>query len=48
VGVDPRGDSPAGTVNAIVRAAIVRGDQVVREGEVLVSQARGAAPEERG
>jgi molecular chaperone GrpE (heat shock protein) len=48
VGVDPRGDSPAGTVNAIVRAAIVRGDQVVREGEVLVSRARGAAPEERG
>lgn len=38
VGVDPSSDVPEGEVVRVVRAAVLRGTQVVREGEVLVAQ----------
>lgn len=38
VGVVAAPDVPAGAIARVVRAGIVRGDQVVREGEVLVSR----------
>jgi hypothetical protein len=37
VGSEPRADRPAGSVARMVRAAIVAGTRVVREGEVITS-----------
>lgn len=38
VGTQSHRDLPDGTIASVLRAAVVRGDEIVREGEVLVSQ----------
>ncbi len=48
VGTDPRCDLPRGVVSRVVRAALLRGDRVVREGNVIVSFAGATAEESDG
>lgn len=38
VGTQARDELPDGTIASVLRAAVVRGDEIVREGEVLVNQ----------
>ncbi len=41
VGTAPRADLPEGSIVRVVRAAVRRGERLIREGEVLVSVAPG-------
>jgi molecular chaperone GrpE (heat shock protein) len=41
VGTEPSAEQAAGNVVRVVRAAVLRGDQVVREGNVIVSAPEG-------
>jgi hypothetical protein len=38
VGVQPQPGDPEGLIARVVRAAVLQGEQVVREGEVLVTR----------